>query len=170
VNDALVQMAAVHKLADDLPDDVIFCTKADEVRKAHRDGKIAALIGVEGGHMINNSLPILREFSRLGVRYMTLTHFFNTDWADSSGEAPKHNGLTDLGRQVVREMNRLGMIVDVPRCARPQYGADDRVAFLRSRDCRTRAQHERRHDQSARRKGRRDCDQLPRPIPRPGSQ
>jgi membrane dipeptidase len=113
VNDALVQMAAVHKLADDLPDDVIFCTKADEVRKAHRDGKIAALLGVEGGHMINNSLPILREFSRLGVRYMTLTHFFNTDWADSSGEAPKHNGLTDLGRQVVREMNRLGMIVDI---------------------------------------------------------
>jgi membrane dipeptidase len=63
--------------------------------------------------MINSSLPILREFSRLGVRYMTLTHFFNTDWADSSGEAPKHNGLTDLGRQVVREMNRLGMIVDI---------------------------------------------------------
>ncbi len=113
VNDALVQIAAVHKLADDLPDEVLFCTKAEEVRKAHQQNKIAALIGVEGGHMINNSLPILREFARLGVRYMTLTHFFNTDWADSSGEAPRHNGLTDFGRQVVREMNRLGMIVDI---------------------------------------------------------
>jgi membrane dipeptidase len=113
VNDALVQIAAVHKLAEDLPDDVLFCTKADEVRKAHQQGKIGALIGIEGGHMINNSLPILREFARLGVRYMTLTHFFNTDWGDSSGEAPRHNGLNDFGRQVVREMNRLGMIVDI---------------------------------------------------------
>jgi membrane dipeptidase len=114
VNDALVQIAAVHKIADDLPNDVVFCTKADEVRKAHQQRKIGALIGVEGGHMINNSLPILREFSRLGVRYMTLTHFYHTDWADSSGETPpRHNGLTDFGRQIVREMNRLGMIVDI---------------------------------------------------------
>jgi membrane dipeptidase len=114
VNDALVQIAAVHKAADDLPDEVVFCTTADQVRKAHEQRKLALLIGVEGGHMINNSLPILREFARLGVRYMTLTHFYHTDWADSSGEQPpRHNGLTDLGRQIVREMNRLGMIVDI---------------------------------------------------------
>jgi membrane dipeptidase len=113
VHDALLQIAAVHKLSDDLPKDVMFCTKADEIRKAHEQGRIAALIGVEGGHMIDNSLPILRTFARLGVRYMTLTHFFHTDWADSSGEPPRHNGLTAFGRQVVGEMNRLGMLVDI---------------------------------------------------------
>ncbi len=114
VYDALVQIAAVHKLAEDLPKNVLFCTTADEVRKAHQQRKVAALIGVEGGHMINNSLPILREFSRLGVRYMTLTHFYHTDWADSSGQQPAtHDGLTDFGRQIVGEMNRLGMIVDI---------------------------------------------------------
>ncbi len=113
VRDALVQVAAVHKLADDLPNDVVFCTTAEDVRKAHQQGKIGALVGLEGGHMIDNSLPILRVFGRLGVRYMTLTHFFHTDWADSSGEPPRHNGLTDFGRQVVREMNRLGMLVDI---------------------------------------------------------
>jgi membrane dipeptidase len=113
VHDALVQVAAVHKLAEDLPNEVVFCTKADEVRRAHQQGRIAALIGVEGGHMINNSLPILRMFAKLGVRYMTLTHFHHTDWADSSGEPPRHNGLTEFGRQVVREMNRLGMLVDI---------------------------------------------------------
>ena len=114
VSDALVQIAAVHKLADDLPNDVAFCTTADEVRRSHEQKKVAALIGVEGGHMINNSLPILREFRRLGVRYMTLTHFYHTEWADSSGEQPpRYNGLTDAGRQIVREMNRIGMIVDI---------------------------------------------------------
>jgi membrane dipeptidase len=113
VNDALVQIAAVHKAADDLPGDVMFCTTADDVRRAHQQRRIAALIGVEGGHMINNSLPILRAFARLGVRYMTLTHFYHTDWADSSGQPPRHNGLTGFGRQIVREMNRLGMIVDI---------------------------------------------------------
>lgn len=113
VHDALVQIAAVHKLAEDLPNDVVFCTKADEVRQAHQQGRVAALIGLEGGHMINNSLPILRLFAKLGARYMTLTHFHHTDWADSSGEPPKHNGLTEFGRQVVREMNRLGMLVDI---------------------------------------------------------
>jgi membrane dipeptidase len=113
VHDALVQVAAVHKLADDLPNEIVFCTTADDIRKAHQQGRIAALIGLEGGHMINNSLPILRVFARLGVRYMTVTHFYHTDWADSSGEPPRHNGLTDFGRQVVREMNGLGMLVDI---------------------------------------------------------
>jgi membrane dipeptidase len=113
VHDALPQIEAVHRLAERLPKEVAFCTTAAEVRSARRAGKLAALIGMEGGHMIANSLPILATYSRLGVRYITLTHFFNTDWADSSGEEPRHNGLTDLGREIVREMNRLGVMIDI---------------------------------------------------------
>ncbi|HWQ35751.1 MAG TPA: dipeptidase [Blastocatellia bacterium] len=113
VNDALERIAAVHKLAEDLPDQVMLCTTADDVRRAHKAGKIAALMGMEGGHMINNSLPVLRMYAALGVRYLTLTHSVNTDWADSSGDQPKHNGLTDFGRDVVRELNRLGVMVDI---------------------------------------------------------
>ena len=113
VNDALQRIAAVHKLAEDLPDQVMLCTTADDVRRAHKAGKIAALMGMEGGHMINNSLPVLRMYAALGVRYLTLTHSVNTDWADSSGDQPKHNGLTDFGKDVVRELNRLGVMVDI---------------------------------------------------------
>ncbi|HEY2934694.1 MAG TPA: dipeptidase [Acidobacteriota bacterium] len=113
VNDALEQIAAVHKLAEDLPNDVAFCTTAEQVRAARRQGRIAALIGLEGGHMINNSLPILRTYRRLGVRYITVTHFYHTDWADSSGQDPKHNGLTGLGKEIVREFNRIGMMLDI---------------------------------------------------------
>lgn len=117
VNDALERIAAVHKLAQDLPDQVALCTTAEEVRQAHQAGKIAGLMGMEGGHMINNSLAVLRMYARLGVRYLTLTHSINTDWADSSGDQPKHNGLTDFGKQVVRELNRLGVMVDVSHVA-----------------------------------------------------
>lgn len=113
VNDALQRIAAVHKLAGDMPDKVMLCRTAADVRLAHRQGKIAALIGMEGGHMINNSLPVLRMYAELGVRYLTLTHSVNTDWADSSGDQPKHNGLTDFGKDVVRELNRLGVMVDI---------------------------------------------------------
>jgi membrane dipeptidase len=113
VNDALERIAAVHKLAEDLPNDVALCVTADQVRQAHKQGKIAALMGMEGGHMINNSLPILRMYAKLGVRYLTLTHSINTDWADSSGDQPKNNGLTPFGKEVIRELNKLGMMVDV---------------------------------------------------------
>ena len=113
VRDALVQVAAVHTLAEKLPKDVAFCTTAAAVTQAHQEGRIAALVSLEGGHMIDNRLPLLRTFARLGVRSMTLTHFFHTDWADSSGEPPRHNGLTELGREIVREMNRVGMLVDI---------------------------------------------------------
>src|SRR5262249_52029993 len=88
VNDAIERIAAVHKLAEDMPDQVALCVTADEVRKAHKQGKIAALMGMEGGHMINNSLAVLRMYAELGVRYLTLTHSVNTDWADSSGDQP----------------------------------------------------------------------------------
>jgi len=117
VNDAIERIAAVHKLAEDMPDQVALCVTADEVRKAHKQGKIAALLGMEGGHMINNSLAVLRMYAELGVRYLTLTHSVNTDWADSSGDQPKHNGLTDFGKDVVRELNRLGVMVDISHVA-----------------------------------------------------
>jgi membrane dipeptidase len=95
------------------PQDLMLVTTAEGVRKAHADGKIAVLMGVEGGHMINDSLATLDKFAELGVRYMTLTHTADTDWAGSSGDDAKHIGLTDFGKSVVLEMNRLGMMVDI---------------------------------------------------------
>src|SRR6185503_6391440 len=86
---------------------------ADDVERIHQKGKIASLIGMEGGHSINNSLAILRMTYALGARYMTLTHVENIEWADAAGEAPEHHGLTAFGEEVVREMNRLGMMVDL---------------------------------------------------------
>jgi membrane dipeptidase len=117
VNDSVERIAAVHRLAEELPDQVALCVTADQVRLAHKQRKIAALMGMEGGHMINNSLAVLRMYAQLGVRYLTLTHSVNTDWADSSGDQPKHNGLTDFGKDVVRELNRLGVIVDISHVA-----------------------------------------------------
>lgn len=89
------------------------CTTADEIRRAKKAGKICALMGIEGGHAIEDSLSVLRDFYRLGVRYMTLTHNNSNNWADSSRDKALHNGLTDFGKEVVREMNRIGMLVDV---------------------------------------------------------
>lgn len=117
VNDAVERIAAVHKLTGDMPDRFALCLTADDIRKAHKEGKVAALMGMEGGHMINNSLPVLRMYAQLGIRYLTLTHSVNTDWADSSGDEPKHNGLTDFGKDVVRELNRLGVLVDISHVA-----------------------------------------------------
>jgi len=88
-------------------------TTADEIVRLHLQGKFAILMGVEGGHIIEDDLRVMDIYSRLGVRYMTLTHTANTDWADSSGDQPKWNGLTDLGKQVGERMNRLGMMVDI---------------------------------------------------------
>ena len=99
------------------PQDLALATTADEVEQAHKKGKIAVLMGVEGGHMIDNDLGVLRQFAALGVRYMTLTHTLDTDWADSSTDTPKHNGLTPFGKDVVREMNRLGILVDISHVA-----------------------------------------------------
>ncbi len=113
VNDSIERIAAVYRLAGEIPDKMTVCTNADQVREAHHKGQIAALIGMEGGHMINDSLAVLRMYAMLGVRYLTLTHSVNTDWADSSGDQPKHNGLTGFGKQVVQELNRLGVLVDI---------------------------------------------------------
>ena len=113
VNRALAQIAAVREQVSAHPKDLALATTAAEVRAAHKRGKIAALLGVEGGHMINSNLDVLRNFTSLGVRYMTLTHSGNDEWADSSTDSPAHNGLTDFGKDVVREMNRLGILVDI---------------------------------------------------------
>jgi membrane dipeptidase len=113
VEPALAGLDALRSLAETMSDKVILCLTASDVRRAKQSGKIALLIGVEGGHIIHDSLATLRTYARLGARYMTLTHFVNTSWADSSGEPPAHNGLTAFGRDVVREMNRVGMIVDI---------------------------------------------------------
>ena len=113
VQKALDQIDAVREQVRRHPKDLALATTADELRKAHAQNKIAALMGVEGGHMINSDLAVLRRFAALGVRYMTLTHSGNDEWADSSTDKPVHNGLTDFGKDVVREMNRLGIIVDI---------------------------------------------------------
>jgi membrane dipeptidase len=117
VQRALDQIGAVRETVARHPNELVLCTTADEIRHAKAANKIAVLMGVEGGHMINNSLANLDKFFALGVRYMTLTHTVNTDWADASTDKAAHNGLTDFGRQVVREMNRLGMMVDISHVA-----------------------------------------------------
>src|SRR5207237_3261060 len=86
-----------------------------EIRSTVRDGKRVILIGIEGGHAIEDSLELLRGFYRFGARYMTLTHTNTNNWADSSGDEEKHNGLTPFGREVVLEMNHLGMMIDISR-------------------------------------------------------
>src|SRR4051794_10846902 len=110
---AMDMIDQVYRAAERYPNDIMMSYSANDIRKAKKEGKLAALMGIEGGHAIENSLSALRDFYRLGVRYMTLTHNNTNDWADASRDEAKHNGLTDFGKDVVREMNRLGMLVDV---------------------------------------------------------
>jgi membrane dipeptidase len=104
---------SVYRAVERHPRDLMFATSVADIRRAKASGKIAALMGIEGGHAIEDSLPTLREFYRLGVRYMTLTWNNTNNWADAGRGEKKHNGLSDFGKEVVREMNRLGMLVDV---------------------------------------------------------
>src|SRR5580765_1527888 len=117
VTRALDQIDAVREAVRTHPHDLMLATTAADVRKAAADHKIAALMGMEGGHMIDDDLRLLRVYAALGVRYMTLTHYKNNDWADSSTDNATHNGLTAFGKDVVREMNRLGMMVDISHVA-----------------------------------------------------
>ncbi|HKP47633.1 MAG TPA: membrane dipeptidase, partial [Pyrinomonadaceae bacterium] len=103
---------SVYRAVERHPNELMLATSAADIRRAKKQKKIAALMGIEGGHAIEDSLATLREFHRLGVRYMTLTWNNTNDWADARGDN-KHNGLTGFGKDVVREMNRLGMLVDV---------------------------------------------------------
>ena len=114
--DAVYEQAARH------PDRMIMAFSAADIERAHREHKLAALLGIEGGHSIENDMHLLRDYYRLGVRYMTLSWSNTNEWADSSGDiddvkVQHHNGLTDFGKQVVLEMNRLGMMVDISHVA-----------------------------------------------------
>jgi len=109
----LEQIDIVRTMVAKYPKDFEMASTAADIQRIEKSGRIASLIGVEGGHQINNSLPVLRDYYALGVRYMTLTHSKNTDWADSATDKPAHQGLTPFGRAVVHEMNRLGMLVDL---------------------------------------------------------
>ena len=110
---ALDMIDYVYRAVERHPRQLMFATSTADIRRAKAQGKIAALMGIEGGHAIEDSLMALRDFHRLGVRYMTLTHNNTNNWADSCCDAAKHNGLSDFGKEVVREMNRIGMLVDV---------------------------------------------------------
>ncbi len=111
------QIKNIQAMATKYPDDVVVAITADDVRQAKADGKIAVIIAIEGGYLIEDSLDILNEYRAAGAAYMTLTHSFHTTWADSAGVhtdlEPRHNGLTNFGREVVAEMNRIGMMVDI---------------------------------------------------------
>ena len=122
----LEQIDVIHRMVDAHPNDFAFAYTVDDIERIHKEGKIASLIGVEGGHSIDNSLGVLRTYYMLGVRYMTLTHSETIDWADSATDEAKHKGLTEFGEQVVREMNRLGMLVDISHVS-----ADTMKAALR---------------------------------------
>ena len=109
----LEQIDVVYRLARRYSETFEMAYTADDVRRIFGEGKIASLIGVEGGHAIHDSLALLRQLYRTGARYMTLTHSENTRWADSATDAPEHGGLSPFGVEVVKEMNRLGMLVDL---------------------------------------------------------
>ncbi|MEU5214288.1 dipeptidase [Streptomyces sp. NPDC020742] len=113
VSATLEQIDVVRELVARYPDDLRLTLNADGMEAARAEGRIASLMGAEGGHSINNSLATLRALYRLGVRYLTLTHNHTIDWADSATDAPRHQGLSAFGEEVVREMNRCGMLVDL---------------------------------------------------------
>ena len=117
VQATIAQIDVVHRMIESYPDTFELALTADDVVRIHGRGKIASLIGMEGGHSIGNSLATLRQMYLLGARYMTLTHSDNNDWADSATDDPEHNGLTPFGKLVVAEMNRLGMLVDLSHVA-----------------------------------------------------
>jgi membrane dipeptidase len=128
VTATLEQIDIVHRMVRKYPDTFELALTADDVERIHKQGKIASMIGMEGGHSIDNSLADLRMFSRLGARYMTLTHTSNTPWADSATDTPKSNGLSPFGEAVVKEMNWLGMLVDLSHVSPDTMAAAIRVS------------------------------------------
>ena len=113
VKQTLEQIDLVHAIVARYPADFAIARTAEDVRRIHRSGRVASLIGVEGGGQIDGSLAVLRTYHDLGANYLTLTHVKTIDWADAATDAPQHDGLTPFGEQVVRELNRLGMLVDL---------------------------------------------------------
>jgi membrane dipeptidase len=113
VTQVMEQIDVVHRMIARYPDRLALALSADDIERIQKQGKIASLIGMEGGHAINSSLGTLRNLYRLGARYMTLTHSLNVPWADSATDTPKLNGLSPFGEEVIHEMNRIGMLVDL---------------------------------------------------------
>ena len=113
----LEQIDLARRVIAAYPDDLELCRTADGVERAFRAGRIASMLGMEGGHVLEGSLGALRAFRELGAAYLTMTHSKNTEWADSATDEPEHGGLTAFGRDVVREMNRIGMLVDLSHVA-----------------------------------------------------
>lgn len=111
--EVMEQIDVVYRLAERYPDAFEMAFSADDIERIHAEGKIASLIGMEGGHSIENSLAVLRVLYHAGARYMTVTHWQNTDWGDSATDASEFDGLTPFGEQIIREMNRVGMLVDL---------------------------------------------------------
>ena len=123
VKRTIEQIDFVHRLTEKYPDHFELALTADDVERIFAEGKIASLIGMEGGHSIANSLAVLRMMYEMGARYMTVTHSRTLDWADAAGDDPQHDGLTEFGEEVIHEMNRLGMMVDLSHVA-PQTMRD----------------------------------------------
>ncbi len=113
VERVMEQIDTIHETVRNFPDDLELARTADDIERIHKSGKIAILGSVEGGHLIADSLPILRNYFRLGVQYLTLSHFQTNNWADSSTDIAAHGGLSDFGKEIIREMNRIGMLVDI---------------------------------------------------------
>ena len=113
IRQTIEQIDIVTRLVAAYPKDLALAGTADEVVRVHRSGRVASMMGVEGGHQIGGSMAALRQFYRLGARYMTITHFKTTEWADSATDDPKHDGLSPFGVAVITEMNRIGMLIDL---------------------------------------------------------
>jgi membrane dipeptidase len=128
VRETLEQIDVIHRMVKAHPDVFEMASTADDIVRIHKSGKIACLIGVEGGHSIDNSLGVLRMLHALGMRYMTLTHSETLDWADSATDKPKSHGLSEFGEQVVLEMNRLGVLVDISHVSAETMKAALRVS------------------------------------------
>jgi membrane dipeptidase len=143
----LEQIDIVKRLVKAYPNDLALAGTADDVERIHKTGRVASMIGVEGGHQIGGSLAALRSFYELGARYMTLTHFKNNEWADSATDDPKFHGLSDFGKTVVHEMNRLGMLVDLshvsPETMRDAIAASKAPVIFTHSDTRALSDHPR---------------------------
>ncbi len=150
VERAAAQIDAIHRLIPTHSHALSLARSVADIRSAHAAGQIALLIAIEGGHLINGNLRVLRKYHQFGVRYMTLTHSHNVEWADSSTDSPVHNGLTAFGAEVIQQMNRLGMMVDVSHVSDKTFAdvlaisrsAGDRHAFLLPRSVRFASQPE----------------------------
>ena len=166
---------AMQGVLDRYPDQIELATSAADVERIVHAHKIAAVLTLEGGHQIDDDLAVLRMYHRMGIRSMTLTHFRNNNWADSSTDKPQHNGLTDFGKEVVREMNRIGMMVDISHVSDKTFydtlAVTTKPVIASHSSCRALselpAQHDRRHAAGAGEERRRRGNQLRRRLPQP---